>query len=125
MVFDKDSGKFLRSIGHIGNDPGGYSEATFWIDDITGELYFIGWNGTLMRYDLQGNYLGDVKVASNLGVRNPACFVFTDSLIVSHQLSLLPIQGNEKKSPFLLLDKQGNVIDSIPSLLPVIPVIIP
>ena len=75
-----------------------------------------------MRYDLQGNYLGDVKVASNLGVRNPACFVFTDSLIVSHQLSLLPIQGNEKKSPFLLLDKQGNVIDSIPSLLPVIPV---
>ena len=66
-----------------------------------------------MRYDLQGNYLGDVKVASNLGVRNPACFVFTDSLIVSHQLSLLPIQGNEKKSPFLLLDKQGNVIDSI------------
>ena len=122
LVFDKESGKFLRSIGHIGNDPGGYSEATFWIDDITGKLYFIGWNGTLMRYDLQGNYLGDVKVAPNLGVRNPACFVFTDSLIVSHQLSLLPIQGNEKKSPFLLLDKQGNVIDSIPSLLPVIPV---
>ena len=122
MVFDKESGKFLRSIGHIGNDPGGYSEATFWIDDITGELFFIGWNGTLMRYDLQGNSLGDVKVAPNLGVRNPACFVFTDSLIVSHQLSLLPIQGNEKKSPFLLLDKQGNVIDSIPSLLPVIPV---
>ena len=36
LVFDKDSGKFLRSIGHIGNDPGGDSDASIWIDDITG-----------------------------------------------------------------------------------------
>lgn len=52
MVFDKDSGKFLCFIGYIGNDLGGYSEVIFWIDDIIGELYFIGWNGIFMWYDL-------------------------------------------------------------------------
>ncbi|MBY2898844.1 hypothetical protein AE938_08210 [Bacteroides fragilis] len=124
LVFDKTNGKFIRSIGHVGNDPGGYSEATFWIDDVAEELYFVGWNGSLMRYDLKGNYLGEVKVSKSLGPRNPACFVFTDSLIISYQSDLFPIKGTEKKPPFLLLDKKGEILDSIPSLLPVIPVAI-
>lgn len=33
FLFHKQTGKYICSIGHIGDDPSGYSSTNYWIDD--------------------------------------------------------------------------------------------
>jgi hypothetical protein len=71
MIFDKKDGHFRRTIGHIGNDPGGYAtdgwgNVSYWIDGTAGTVYFRDWNPTgLLRYDMDGNFLGKVTLSAD------------------------------------------------------------
>ena len=62
-------GKFLCDVGGIGGGPGEYkslySEA---IDEKNGWIYLasFAWKEYLLKYDLQGKYLGKVQVGENL-----------------------------------------------------------
>ena len=40
LAFDKQTGKYLGTIGHKGGDPEGYSEVVYYIHPQTGILYF-------------------------------------------------------------------------------------
>ena len=56
-VFDKQTGRFIRTIGHAGNDPTGYAPVSGgWINPHTNELYLPGWNNKMVVYGVDGEY---------------------------------------------------------------------
>lgn len=56
-LFDKQTGRFIRSIGHVGNDPQGYSTVSGgWCNPHTDELAFPGWNHSWVMYGTDGKY---------------------------------------------------------------------
>lgn len=61
-LFDRKTGKYIREIGHIGNDPKGYSNHGYWVDDSQKIIYFAGWNNDLISYDLDGNFKGEIDL---------------------------------------------------------------
>ena len=67
-LFDRQ-GKYLGNIGNVGGGPGEYkniySEA---IDEKNGWIYLapFAWSDHLLKYDLQGNYLGEVEMGEYL-----------------------------------------------------------
>jgi len=62
LLFDKSSGKFLRTIGHVGNDPGGYRDVLCRVDEPGNRLFFPGWKNDIIVYDLNGKYMGKVDM---------------------------------------------------------------
>lgn len=51
LSFDKQTGKYLGSIGHKGEDPKGYSNANCFIHPHTNNLYFYRQPDKLVKYD--------------------------------------------------------------------------
>lgn len=76
LMFDKNTGKFIKQVGHVGNDPEGYSSVYCWGNNETGMIYFSGWNNDgieLVCYDQEGLFKGKIKlplVSQGSGVRN-------------------------------------------------------
>jgi hypothetical protein len=62
LLFDAENGKFIRKIGHVGNDPEGYSSATLFYNPYNQTLYFQGWHLDLVKYSLDGKFLGKIKI---------------------------------------------------------------
>ena len=62
LSFNKQTGKYLGSIGHKGEDPQGYSNANCFIHPHTNNLYFYRQPDKLVKYDTKGNYLGQVHL---------------------------------------------------------------
>lgn len=59
--FNKSDGRFVASVGHIGNDPEGCRELTGWLDAANGYLYFLKGDGVSAIYDTDGNFVGTSK----------------------------------------------------------------
>ena len=50
QLFDKKTGRFIRSVGHVGEDPEGYSDVHGgWQNPYTGQLSFHGWKNRCLR----------------------------------------------------------------------------
>ena len=49
FIFDKESGKFLSKVGHLGDDPEAYSTAAPTYNDVNGLLYFMRRPGKLQN----------------------------------------------------------------------------
>ena len=57
QLFDKKTGRFIRTIGHVGEDPEGYSNAYGgWLNPHTDRLYFPGWNKKQVAYRADGSF---------------------------------------------------------------------
>ncbi len=66
-VFDRASGKFLREIGHYGNDPGGYKKVvqTFPFDEQKQQVYTGGWDPkSYYRYSADGSFADNITAYS-------------------------------------------------------------
>lgn len=61
LAFDKNSGRFLNSIGHIGNDPEGSLTLSGWPNAAAGHVYFSAGNGRSVIYDVAGHFVGDYR----------------------------------------------------------------
>lgn len=59
LSFDKATGRFIGSIGHIGNDPQGSQSLLGWLNADAGHIYFPAGNGRSVIYDKEGNFVGD------------------------------------------------------------------
>ena len=64
-LFDRKTGKFIREIGHIGEDPKGYSGPKAYVHPVTGHLYFQRSPNKLMKYNQNGEFLGEVIIPNN------------------------------------------------------------
>ena len=62
LSFDRETGRFIARIGHVGDDPQGYSNTEFTYNDRDGLLYFMRQPNLLQKYDAQGGYHGSVTV---------------------------------------------------------------
>lgn len=61
FLFDKQTGRFISSVGHAGNDPQGYSSTSGWLNEANGRIYFPAGSNKLkyVSYDLDGKFAGD------------------------------------------------------------------
>ena len=66
FLFDRETGKFIREIGHKGEDPRGYSEPKVYVHPATGHLYFHRMPNKLIKYNQQGEFLGEVEMPNGL-----------------------------------------------------------
>ena len=58
FAFDKQTGRFLHSIGHVGDDPEACRDMYGWLDDMTGQLYFPSISyGKMAVYDLDNRFI--------------------------------------------------------------------
>lgn len=109
LLFDKQTGKFLCNVGHRGNDPKGYSEATCYVHPQTGILYFNRQPNKMVKYDQQGNFLGTVTLPVNLSLGFHT--TFSDSLLVAfYSRSFTPSQI---ENTLLYFNEKGEKKDSI------------
>lgn len=77
QVFDKQTGRFICQVGHVGNDPEGYSSISGgWTNPNTNQFYFPGWNKNFLSYKTDGTFDGNWEPALRAG-DFPEMAVFT------------------------------------------------
>ena len=84
FLFDKETGKFLTKVGHVGEDPEAYSGPAPTYNDVDGLLYFMRRPATLQKYDMQGKYRGKLTIPTppaspGYGIQCPFIIVFQRS----------------------------------------------
>ena len=94
LLFDKATGKFKAKIGHVANDPGGYSNVNCILDESKDRLLFYGWDHDLICYDLEGNYIGKVAIPSESDSYPQNCFYLGGDTIIGYYENMI---GNETK----------------------------
>ncbi len=68
FVFDRETGKYLREIGHYGKDPGGYQNTVYSFPyDEKNDLYYLGgWEQQVyFRYNSSGKLVDEITAYSN------------------------------------------------------------
>jgi len=56
LLFDKNTGKFLATVGHMGEDPEAYNTANAWINDPAGTIYVESFNNAWVTFDKSGRF---------------------------------------------------------------------
>ncbi|MDL2213596.1 DUF4934 domain-containing protein [Bacteroides sp. OttesenSCG-928-D19] len=111
LLFNKEDGKFICPIGHIGEDPEGYSGTLHWVNESETELYFKRRPSQLIRYNIQGNFAGKLDFGEATGLASS--YLITDSMLVGYHNELLIAD----KSALTLFHTDATAKDSIAALL--------
>lgn len=64
LLFDKETGKFICSVGHRGDDPEAYSSTCGYLNPKNQLLYFNRDPNQLVKYDQKGNFAGVITIPS-------------------------------------------------------------
>lgn len=124
MLFDKETGKFIGSIGHKGDDPEAYNSTTPHLNALNQLLYFSQGTSKLVKYDQRGKYAGTITIPTSYStspnsakVNRPSIngFLFSDSTITGHYVGGL---GEKCPSSVLSFTESGVFIDTIPQIIP-------
>lgn len=118
FVFDRKTGKFLREIGHYGNDPGGYKKVlqAFSFDEERRQIYTGGWDPkSYYRYSDDGSFFdkvaaysidkeGDVmdnvfgEIVTSIAPLNDTCFVgYVWNIDGKQEAKLIVFNGNNHR----------------------------
>lgn len=85
QLFDKATGRFLCSAGHVGEDPEGYSSVSGGFENPnSNQLVFPGFDGGLVSYDAEGQFLRKWKPAvpsGNFPAMAAFCYYGKDMLV--------------------------------------------
>lgn len=101
-AFDKNTGRFIAPLGHIGNDPQGALNLDGWINDASGRIYFSAGDAKYVVYDLEGNFQGRITYPDkSKGFFGQTHFSYLDKdVCVTHSLS----SGNKPERILLFND---------------------
>ena len=113
-LFDRKTGKFIREIGHKGEDPKGYSGPRAWVHPTTGNIYFTRMPKKLIKYSQNGEFLGEVAMPDNL-TTGFYPLLTQEGMLVYEGLSL---NGNQKQL-YYLNEEKGKTGDVT---LPIVPI---
>lgn len=108
LLFDKQTGKFLCNVGHRGDDPQGFSEATCYVHPQNGTIYFNRQPNKLVKYNQDGKFLGEAILPVNM--QQGFYATFSDSLIIGYfgkSFAASPIN-------LLYFNEKGEKKDSVP-----------
>lgn len=121
FLFEKSTGRFIREIGHYGKDPGGFRSNRGFFNEITSIIYFSGWKGDLLKYSLDGKYLGSVSIPNyNDGFTDiymPDRLEYLDNNLIA--CNIINTDGLQK-TLLLIFDENGKEINTIPNRKPLI-----
>lgn len=124
LLFDRETGKFICSIGHVGNDPEAYSTTAPYLNLQEQMLYFNRHPSQLVKYDLTGKYRGTITIPSltssqeeGAKVNRPSLngYLFSDSVITGHCTNGF---GEKCYSSLISFTESGVLLDTLPALLP-------
>ena len=116
--FDKETGRFLNSIGHVGEDPKGYSQGGLpTYNERNGLLYFTRQPNALQRYDLRGTYQGKAVIPTPPAM--PSSYGFADTLVVGYYNNIALQKTHQRMLG--LFTEAGQLVDTIVSPLPPLP----
>lgn len=116
--FDKETGRFLNSIGHVGEDPKGYSQGGLpTYNERNGLLYFTRRPNALQRYDLRGTYQGKAVIPTPPAM--PSSYGFADTLAVGYYNNIAQQKTHQRMLG--LFTEAGLLTDTIVSPLPPLP----
>jgi hypothetical protein len=123
MVFDRNTGKYIRTIARAGQGPGEYNargggNVSYSFDEVTKTIYFKAPQaGEMLRYDLAGNFLGKTvppfERKQYLGQMPFFYQIIHNSIVMEHKKT--PFTPNNI-SVFSYDTETENLKDSIPSL---------
>ncbi|MDR0891227.1 MAG: DUF4934 domain-containing protein [Mediterranea sp.] len=108
LLFNKEDGKFVCEIGHSGGDPTAYSQTVPFYDDTHDWIYFIREPDKLIKYDINGHYLGEITLQTKGSV--PKQYCFDGSSIIGYHEDLVP-----SKYALTLFNTLGKAVDNIPA----------
>ncbi len=116
FVFDRKTGAFIREIGRYGRGPGEFRSTHGFFDEPSSILCFIGWNGDLLKYSIDGKFLGSLAIPGyNGGLEAPSMpdrytYLGKDSFVCN----FMNITGNETKS-LMIINNKGEIVKIIPN----------
>lgn len=85
FLFDRKTGQFLCSIGHIGNDPESVSYIVPWLNYEKDLICLGGWKNVLQLFKSDGSYQGGIKIPDFDHFRAERDFLFLqDSSIIQY-----------------------------------------
>lgn len=116
FMFDRNSGKFIRQIGHYGRDPEGYNSTQGFYNGYSKTFFFLGWNNNLIKYSTEGKQIGSVPIPNyNNSFTNtflPEKYTYlNENVIVCNILNINGIQN----TLLLIFNEKGKEIMTVPN----------
>ena len=115
FLFSKDTGKFIRKVGNRGQGPGEYHSTSGFINPAKKTIYFTGWNGDLIEFSFDGEYISSIKIPGyNDDFTSPSISIhhtYLKDYFVSYFLNTI---GTEKKL-LQIFDSNEKIINVIPN----------
>ncbi len=85
LLFDKETGRFLTTVGHYGEDPEGYRASSGWINNQTKTILLNSWNTSWVTYNESGEF--KERISPPEGISTQGSFVPLDKeRIVAHTM---------------------------------------
>lgn len=107
MTFDLNTGKYITTVGHPGQDPEAYGSCVPVLDEAGSDvLYFFKPKG-IVKYSMDNRFLGSIKMNRML-----TSFPLIEDTVMSTVLSGSSPDGGRYIS-FLRMNLEGNLIDSM------------
>lgn len=111
MTFDLNTGKYIATVGHPGQDPEAYGNCIPIMDESESDvLYFFTPKGRLVKYSMDGRFLGSIN--SKIANRRLTSYPLINDTVMTAVLSGSTLEGDRYIS-LLRMDLEMNLIDSI------------
>ena len=115
-VFDRQTGRFICNVGHLGRGPGEYLRSVCThVDEDSGKIWIMDAGDHIKTYDIRtGEYLGNVPLAYSLVedyAGGAASFIVSGGKVT---VAAVPYQEDSCPSIVWCQDEQGNIIWEIP-----------
>lgn len=107
MAFDRNTGKFIALVGHLGQDPQAYSSPEPVFDYKSEKITFPGNGDNLVVYTPEGVFDGFVSIP--LSTRNINTYVFDENDIIIYDGAEI----NSSSNNLLRLSSKGERLDSL------------
>jgi len=111
FLFDRNTGKFIREIGHVGKDPHGYSETIFSkpYSESKNTILTRGWlPNSFMEYDLSGKLISKRTLVSSETMRD--ALSFNDSRTIAYVWNF----DGKRKKKLIIFNSDGKEISFFP-----------
>lgn len=96
-LFDRNKGRYIRDIGHVGTDPTGYAKdswgrVSFWVDAVRKTIYLLGWDNDFLLYGFDGNYKDRIQLQdeTNCILSQNYYLIDSDRILGHNKLKLTP-----------------------------------
>lgn len=116
LLFYRKNGSFIREIGSYGRGPGEYQSTLGFFNEDLPAYYFLGGNGNLIKYTMDGVSRGDIPIPGYNDSFDSPTFPLNYSFINDSLIAcdLLIALGTETKS-MLIFNEKGKLLKSVPN----------